>query len=425
MVDEGALDRRWWGAVLAVWAVGLTVRLVYTLAARPRVPGLSDATTYHLTANLLASGHGLIRPYDFFIGHLVHPTAEFPPLFPMVLSAGSWFGATSVLSHRVLTSVLGSATVIVVALLARRVAGPLIALIAAAIVALHPMLLGSDAIAMSETLDTLIVAAALLLCIRAIAAPSPWRWVLVGAALGAAVLTRGENLLLVALVAGPLAVRTTGGRRRWKPAGIIAATAFVVMLPWTVRNAITFKAFVPVADDSGGAISGSNCPPAYFGAQAGLWLYSCNTQLNVRGLDEAQAAARYRHQGLAYAQAHLTSVPRVVAIRVLRTWGLYRAGQQADYETLEGRIRGMQRAGQLLDWLLYLPAAVGAVVVLRRDRAVGWVLLAPVMLATMTAALTYGNERFRASTEPAVAILAVVGLTAVIRRARGSVAPAA
>ena len=415
MADRPA--HQWWLSVAVVWAVGLASRLAYTLAVKPQVPGLSDATTYHLTANLLASGHGLIRPYDFYIGHVIHPTAEFPPLFPFTLAAGSWFGATSVTSQRIFTCILGSLTVIVVACLGRRINGRTTGLIAAAIAAVHPLLIGSDAVAMSETLDALVVAVVLLVALRAISVPGSRRWALLGVLLGATVLTRGENLLLVAVVAVPVAVLSR--RRMGIALGIIAVSALVVVLPWTIRNALTFKSFVPIADDSGGAISGANCPPAYYGAQAGLWLYSCNVPVDVHGLDEAQASARYRHLGLTYVQSQLRSVPRIVVIRVLRTWGLYRAGQQVDYETLEGRTRWFQRDGQILDWLLYVPAAIGTVSLFRRNRAVTVVLLAPILVTTVTAAFTYGNERFREPAEAVLVILAVVGFGCVGRRLRG------
>jgi hypothetical protein len=195
---------------------------------------------------------------------------------------------------------------------------------------------------------------------------------------------------------------------------IVAVAAAAVVLPWTIRNAVTFHAFVPISDDLGGALSGSNCGATYHGPDTGLWLLSCNDGVRITGLDEAAAAARYRAVGLHYAGAHATEVPRVIAVRVLRVWGLYHPAQQVGFETSEGRTKTGQTVGQRLDWLLFIPAAAGAWVL--RRRAEGIVLLAPVAVATLGAALTYGNERFREAAEPAVIVLAVLGALTLARR---------
>jgi hypothetical protein len=267
------------------------------------------------------------------------------------------------------------------------------------------------------------VTTALLVALWVVDRPSPRRWAALGAMFGVAALTRGEDALLVVVLAVPLCwwvARRDGARLRavgsravgsW---AMVAVAAAAVVLPWTVRNAVTFHAFVPISDDLGGALSGSNCAPTYNGPNVGLWLLTCDDGVKITGLDEAAAAARYRAAGIRYASAHAGEVPRVVAIRVLRVWGLYHPRQQVDFESLEGRTKTGQTVGQRLDWLLFVPALAGAWVL--RRKAEGIVLVAPAVVATVGAALTYGNERFREAAEPAIIVLAVVGLLALARR---------
>src|SRR6202035_2245551 len=149
------------------------------------------------------SGHGFIRPYDWVFHHVARPTAEFPPLFTLLLGGVARLGAMSVTAQRLAMAVVGSLTIPLAGVLGRRVAGPAAGLAAAAGVAVHPLLLGSDAILMSETLDTLIVTAALVLALRAVERPTPARWAALGAGVGAATLTRGEDALLLLLLVIP------------------------------------------------------------------------------------------------------------------------------------------------------------------------------------------------------------------------------
>src|SRR5579872_2626731 len=124
-------------------ALGLGVRIAYLVVVHPHVQGLSDAGTNHLAANLLASGHGLIRPYDYIGRHVVRPSAEFPPLFTFLLGGVAALGGTSLLAQRLAMCVVGTLTVGATGLLGRRVAGERAVVPAAALAAVHPLLFGS------------------------------------------------------------------------------------------------------------------------------------------------------------------------------------------------------------------------------------------------------------------------------------------
>ena len=94
-------------------------------------------------------------------------------------------------------------------------------------------------------------------------------------------------------------------------------------------------------------------------------------------------------------------------------WGLYDTRQQIDWESTEGRVAGVQWAGWAYT-LLLLPFACGGAVWLRRRGGPWGLLTAMLAMVTVTAALTYGNERFRIAAEPALAVLAAVGAMALL-----------
>lgn len=405
-------DRRFWLALLAVTAVALVIRIAFTVAVDPKVPRVSDAGAYHLLAEDLAHGRGYVRPYDLSIAHVVRPTAEYPPLFPATVAIAAKAGVHSVRGQRLWMCLVGSAAVLVTGLLGRRVAGSGAGLVAAGVVAVDPLVFQSDATLMPETLTVLLSATVLLLAYRALDEPSPLRFAALGGAIGLATLTRAEAALLVPLLALPVAWKV----RSWRGAAAAVAVAVALVVPWTVRNAVRLDAFVPVSNNIGSALDGANCPPMYAGRFIGLWRYSPDcfdgfSQAELAADGEAAAAARHRDDGIRYARRHAGRLPAVAAVRVLRTWGLWNPAQQTRIATVEGRTLGWERAGTGLHYVLYVLAIAGGVVLTRRRRWV-WPLAAALVAVTVTAALTYGNQRFRAGAEPALAVLAAAAIVA-------------
>src|SRR3954449_6256873 len=93
------------------------------VVARHHAPLGLDATAYYLLAGPLARGHGYSDPVVAFSGNYV-PTANFPPLYPLFLSAVQRAGLRTVFDARVVSSIAGAATVPLVALIGRRLGGP-------------------------------------------------------------------------------------------------------------------------------------------------------------------------------------------------------------------------------------------------------------------------------------------------------------
>lgn len=379
--------------LLAVGVVALTVRLAYVLAVGPVVPFISDGQNYHLLGRVIAEGRGYIAPIDWFLRHHVRPTAEFGPVHPTVLAVASLLGVTSVLGQQVALAVIGSVTPVLTAVLAHRVTDDRrLAMTAGLVAAAHPMLFGSDGALMSETVYTLLGLVALLCLLRG-------RAVTAGVAIGLAVLTRGDGLLLLPLVAVPLLWR------QWRRLALVAGVAALVVMPWIVRNAARFDGRLVLTNNMGSLVSGSNCPEAYAGERLGSWDFRCAYRADLPGEDEAENAAVLRAQGLRYAREHAGRLPVVVPARIGRAWGVFHPFGQARAEEADGRVFATQAAGVVLDWVL-LPLFVVGVVALRR-RAVP--LVALVAMVTVVVAMSYGNSRFREIGEPALIIGAVAG----------------
>lgn len=407
-------SRRFIAGLLAVAVLALGVRLFYTVAVADDIALGGDAERYHLLAHHLAEGDGYVQTVGFLAGT---PTAEFPPLFPAVLSVFDLLGGDSVKSQRFFTSVLGTITVLLIGLAGRHVRGPTVGLVAGGLAAVYPMLFQVDTALMAETLYALFVSAFLLAVYRAIETPSTVRWVVAGLLVGLAALTRTEGILLFPLVIVPEALRrgAVPRRVRWRAIGLSAAATFVVITPWIARNAITFDRFIPISNNSGTLLAGANCDRSYNGQYRGAWRLECVTDIDVFALEPA-VADRYRDVGLDYASDHVSELPGVVAARVLRTFGLYEPKQQLDWEAFEGRDITWHTAGHRM-FLVLLPLAIAGAVLLWRAKRPVWPLIAPVVCVVFTAAVSYGNQRFRILAEPGILILAAVSLVALGRLA--------
>jgi 4-amino-4-deoxy-L-arabinose transferase-like glycosyltransferase len=404
------LLRRTFNARLGLIALlALAVRTAATLHHR-HYPVIGDALTFHLDAGWLATGQGFREPF------VDAPTAEHPPLFIALLAAYHLLGADGMLAQKLLMGAVGTITVVLVGLLGREVAGPRAGLVAAVMAAGYPLLWLADGSLMSETLYGALVVVALLCALRFARAPSAGRAALLGAVLALATLTRGEAMLLVALLGLALVVPL---RRPWRSrAGLLGALAgafLLVLAPWTIRNAVTFAQPVVVANNANGVWVGANCQATYYGEIVGLWSFPCYGRTPPG--DESQRAHEYRRRGLAYLREHSDRMPAVVAARVGRVLDVYRPAQMLAYEASEGRPARSERLGVLLYWLLAPFAAAGGVLLARRgERRTLLVLLAPVAMVIVTAAITYGSTRFRFAAEPSLLVLGAVALDALLRR---------
>jgi 4-amino-4-deoxy-L-arabinose transferase-like glycosyltransferase len=389
----------------AIAALGLALRLFYVMVLSPDVRPEGDSDFYYVLGRLIAEGHGFANPVGFKLFGRLEPTALHPPLYPLLLGGVAKLGVISYYHQRIATCAVGVPTIALVGFVARRVAGDRGGLIAAAIAAVHPMLVTADGAIMSEALFGMFTVAVMAAAYALADHPSAVRAGILGVLIALTALTRAEGLLLLPLVAVPVAVRAGSG---WPlRVGVATAACVIALVPWTIRNADVFDRFVPISNNNGSLLAGANCPFTYAGPSLGTWDLRCIPRAS--GSNEAATAAIYRKDGLDYATDHAGRLPIVLGVRVLRTLGVWDPiGYTRNVQARESVMTGLG----LAVFLVLLPLAVVGAVLLRRRGAPLFILAGPVVVALASVLGGYGEPRFREPAELSVVILAAVALAA-------------
>lgn len=410
-------------ALPTVVAAGFFVRVVTLLTVAPERTDGGDPLFYHTTANVLARGRGFPEPLNWIAFGAHRPSAFHGPLYPVVLSISSRFGGTGYFDHKMMSIVIGTTVVLAVGVLARRIGGTLVGLAAAAFAALYPNLWLIDSLLYPEGLMALLITVSMIVAYRWRDRPRFATAALFGAVIALTALARGEGILLLPLLALPwmMLTRSLTRKLRLRHLLVTLAACVAVLAPWMIRNATTFEEFVPLSTNGNEVMVYANCATAYDGPFVGYWDYQCQQKIRAeRGEppgDESQTALYWRSIGFDYARAHAGELPRVVTLRVLRQWELFRPLQNVRLGGIEGRNRDAGTMGLLMFYGLATLSVVGAVTMRRRK-----IPLLPLgvqfLSVTITSAYTYGTIRFRAPAEPALCVLGAVGLVPVAATVR-------
>ena len=254
--------RRW---VIAAAAVGLLLRLAFGLFYWTHEPLTHDEREYLALARSLVRGEGLHYPadepapgtgqqfgrapgYPAFLAllHVSHPVEHVPARV------------------KIAQSIVGACGILLIAAIARRLAGDRAAVCAAIVAAIYPPLAWTPAYALSETLySTVALAAAWTLAKAARPAPAAAiaRSVVTAAVLTAlAILIRPAILLFVPLAAAWLWALPQ--RRAARNAVAFVAITVCCLLPWTIRNYRTYGRWILVASEGGVTFWTGNHPLA-------------------------------------------------------------------------------------------------------------------------------------------------------------------
>jgi hypothetical protein len=211
--------------------------------------------------------------------------------------------------QRSTNTLVGIITIPLIALVARRVAGRRVAVIAAVLAAVYPNLWMNDSLVMAESVSTLCAVLALWAALRH-HDRFDWRSALLcGAAVGVAALARSELLLLAPLFA--LIGLRSRPFRTWAPqAVLVGVSAIAMMVPWAAFNLTRFDSPVLITTNEGNTLDGANCDETYYGPNIGGWSIGCVLDdIDRPGEDASERSRRQREEALTYVSDNRGRVP--------------------------------------------------------------------------------------------------------------------
>jgi 4-amino-4-deoxy-L-arabinose transferase-like glycosyltransferase len=408
--SNDAVAVRW---LLVAALVGLVARLAFGLGYWTSEPLTRDEQEYFSLARSLARGHGFVYD-DVLTSTGVEPFGRAPgyPAF-LALIGGGGDATTSVpATVKVVQAIVGAIGVLLVGLIARRLAGSRAAVLAAAGAAIYPPLVWISGYALSEALFWPIGLLTAWLFDRALAHPAQARAALLcGVALGVGTLIRPALVVFL-----PLAMLLLIARRQPLTFAAIALGMMLVVGPWTLRNYVHHGRLMFVASEGGVTFWTGNHPLAVgdgdMAANIGIKLDNQRLRAEHPGIGEEDMEPIYYREALAWIREQpadwLALQARKVFYLVVPIGPSYTLHSTRYY------------AASVVSYLAVLALALLTVRRLRSHlaRVPGlWLLAAS---AVVVALVFFPQERFRIPIlDPSLVILAGAGL-AQSRRVRHS-----
>jgi 4-amino-4-deoxy-L-arabinose transferase-like glycosyltransferase len=420
-------------APIGVWvvlAIALVLRLT-TVVLTLDTPVTLDPKDFSATAASIAEGHGYPPSGRAPAGG---PSAFRPPGYPVFLAAVYAIAGHEAPSiGRLAGAFLGTLSVALIGLIALRLWGKRVGMLALGIAALAPPLVILSTALVSEALFVPVVLAAVATALEARRGQRRYRWAIVtGVLVGIASLTRTNGLVLLlpfSLAFAP--ARPRGRLRRWMPSAILVLVSLLTIAPWTVRNWVVFHAFIPVSDETGYTLAGTYNHVSRVDRQyPAVWIEAENgaspeyARIRRKASAERWNEVTYGSHLQSAAIADLESGPAYVL--KVGYWNTIRTFDLGETRLAVNNLRDtdipLTPALLIINSSpLLLVLALGGLLTRRARQAPGWLWLVPACL--ITSIFVTGFIRFRSPIDPFLVMLAallIADLLELSGRIRGS-----
>ena len=189
-----------------------------------------------------------------------------------------------------------------------------------------------------------------------------------------------------------------------------------------IRNLYSFEENVFLSDGAGTVLVQANCDSTYYGQNLGYWELKCGEPPpygeNGELLDESQRDIVVRERAFDYISENKKRFITVVApARIGRMWGAYKPIEQLRLDVLADRRSFAISLIGFGQYLLLLPLSLMAIFKLwKKRRETIYITSAWIPIVTLTAALAFGNTRYRTAAEASLVILAAFSIDLLIRK---------
>ena len=399
--------------------VAFAMRAGFAVEQSRKIPrqALRSVPFLYETGNIaysVATGNGFSSPFRQETG----PTAWMAPVYPLLVAAifkifGVYTFAAFVAT--VLLNILFSTLACIpLFFAAKRIAGLGVAAGAAWLWAVFPNAIIIPFEWIWDTSLSTLLAATLLWATLALADSARLRnWCAYGLLWGFTLMTNPTFLSLLPFLVGWLAYRAHKEHRRWlSRAALATGIALLCCVPWTIRNYLVFRAFVPLRSNLGLELwLGNN--DAYRERWPG-WLHPIDSQAEreqYAALGEMEYVNEKRQEAIQFILSHPRMEAHLFRVRFVALWTGSPTPAWDFVETRSLFIRFL-----FLSNFLAAIGAVGGLVVLYRKRSP---YLFPVLVFPLVFPCAYyftrALLRYRHPIDPIVLFLTALALAALLQ----------
>ncbi len=232
-----------------LFLIALAVRLIAVWAFPETHLGTNALIAYLGGAQMLVEGRGFADPsFPVFT----------PPLYAMFIAASTYIFGVGELPVRILQALADSLTVVLTFLIADRIFERPTAFLSSVLLILYPFSIYPVTYIGPETLFTFLLSLSLLLAIYAVTYQRANYYVEAGLLLGLATLMRGTTQFYPFFWLILLLAFHTVTRNMIRGYVAFCLCFALVIVPWTIRNYVVLREFVPVATTGSVFLQGSS-----------------------------------------------------------------------------------------------------------------------------------------------------------------------
>jgi 4-amino-4-deoxy-L-arabinose transferase-like glycosyltransferase len=411
-------DRRYrqFLAIIVLGGLGLRIAWVLWASREPSTAGNAmflDPARYLGYAREIAAGHGMTEPLT------KAPTAYYPPGYPWFLGIVTWvskpFTDEPWLVAGLVQAVLGAASIGLVASVAKRLAGPVAAIIGAVLFALYPNLIFHTGALLGETLYNFLFLAFLALLLS-----RPWdaaftnvRILGCGVLLGLAVMVRPISLAVIPVVVLCWLWSRKDYRVTARFTVVLMIGVVACIVPWTVRNELRLRAFVPISTNTGDNLCMGHADGATGAFQP---VKACETDYQFLDGVSAELGSDKEKRSIAL-HGMVDNIDREPWLLWRRTYFMwvrdgdhdalfavqsYRQDRWMDLDTEARLIWSADR----FYWLVVAAGLVGLVQLTRRKEPEAFLLVGATIMTAAVPLMFFGDQRFKVPVIPLLIIAA-------------------
>jgi len=398
-------------AISLIVLVAIIVRLAYVvLVVGPNSPPTYDGIGYDMLGiNLLQKGtYGVEKP-----------TAFRPPGYPLFLAAIYLVFGHSFAAVRLVQAGVDALTCALTFAVGARLFNRRVAFLAALGLSLYPLQIYMVGEFYSETVSFLLQMVALWLAVWMMKCRHWAIPLLLGVMLAATALTRPTAILWIPFMVLGIGFLPLSWKQKARDVTLVLLGLALLFAPWTMRNYIVFREFIPIASLGGVGVWAGNNPLSAgggmlpdertWGEGAPEWGW-----MGWEGLSEAESSRRFLERGLSWIKENPLAFAALVPKKLLRLWSPTSFGVQ-----FSRHASPLLTAVVLPPYLVFLALAAGGMILSRRGWKEQFPLYALILGVNALVALTYGATRYGIAMAPCLCLYAAVSLDALVARLSG------